>query len=112
MSRTKKKKKQRRKRRHYTPEQKAALLQRHIVDKELVSDICNEEKLAPSVFYGWLKTLLANAPLALASPRGSSPEKKLQEKVDALEEKIQKKDGIIAEVTGEFVRLKKELGEP
>ena len=111
MSRTKKKK-QKRKRRHYTPEQKAALLRRHVMDKVPVSEICNEEKLAPSVFYGWLKTLLANAPVALVSPRGSSPEKKLQEKIDALEEKLQKKDGIIAEVTGEFVRLKKELGEP
>ena len=111
MSRTKKKK-QRRKRRHYTPEQKAALLQRHVMDKVPVSEICNEEKLAPSVFYGWLKTLLANAPVALVSPCGSSPEKKLQEKIDALEEKLQKKDGIIAEVTGEFVRLKRELGEP
>ncbi len=110
MSKTKSKK-QTRKRRHYTPEQKAALLQRHIVDKVPVSDICNEEKLGPSVFYGWLKTLLANAHLALASPRGTSPEKKLQQRVEALEARLQKKDGVIAEVTGEFVRLKKELGE-
>lgn len=111
MSRTKKKN-PKRKRRHYTAEQKAALLQRHIVDKVTVTDVCNEEKLAPSVFYGWLKTLLANAHLALASPRGTSPEKKLRQKVEALEARIQKKDGVIAEVTGEFVRLKKELGEP
>ena len=111
MSRTKKKQ-QKRTRRHYTPEQKAALLQRHITDKVPISEICNEERLQPSVFYGWLKTLLANAHLALASPRGTSPEKKLQEKVEALEARIQKKDGVIAEVTGEFVRLKKELGEP
>ncbi|MBT3328282.1 MAG: transposase [Gemmatimonadales bacterium] len=103
--------KKKRKRRHYTPEQKAALLQRHLVDKVPVSEICNEEKLQPSVFYGWLKTLMANAPTALASPRGSSSEKRLQQKVDALQEKIQKKDGVIAEVTEEFVRLKKELGE-
>lgn len=103
--------KKQRKRRHYTPEQKAALLQRHLVDKVPVSEICNEEKLQPSVFYGWLKTLMANAPAALTSPRGSSSEKRLQQKVDALQEKIQKKDGVIAEVTEEFVRLKKELGE-
>lgn len=105
------KKKHKRQRRHYTPERKAELLQRHLVDKVPVSEICNEEKLQPSVFYGWLKTLLANAPIALASPRGSSPEKKLQKKVDALEAKVQKKDEVIAEVTEEFVRLKKELGE-
>lgn len=104
--------KKKRKRRHYTPEQKAALLQRHVLEKVPVSEICNEEKLQPSVFYGWLKTLCANAPIALVPPRGSSPEKKLQQRVDALEEKLQKKDGVIAEVTEEFVRLKKELGEP
>jgi len=105
-------KKRRRKRRHYTPEQKAALLQRHLVDKVPVSEICNEEKLQPSVFYGWLKTLLTNAPQALASPRGTSPEKKLEKKVEALEEKIRQKDGVIAEISEEFVRAKKELGEP
>ena len=47
MSRTKKKQ-QKRTRRHYTPEQKAALLQRHITDKVPISEICNEERLRPS----------------------------------------------------------------
>ena len=103
--------KKKRKRRYYTPEQKAALLQRHIVDKVPISEICNEEKLQPSVFYGWLKTLLGNAHLALASPRGSSPEKKLQKKVEALEERIKKKDEVIAEISEEFVRAKKECGD-
>ncbi len=104
--------KKKRKRRHYTPEQKAALLQRHVLDKVPVSEICNEEKIGPSVFYGWLKTLLANAPVALASPRGSSQEKKLQQKVEVLEEKVRKKDEVIAEISEEFVRAKKALGEP
>ncbi len=105
-------KKKKRQRRHYTPERKAVLLQRHILDKVAVSEICNEEKLQPSVFYGWLKTLLANAPTALASPRGSSQEKKQQERIDALEKKIRKKDEVIAEISEEFVRAKKALGEP
>jgi len=101
-----------RKRRHFTPEQKADLLRRHIVDKVPVSDICNEHKLQPSVFYDWLKLLVAQAPAVLVSPpRGSSPEKKLAEKVAALEEKLAKKDAVIAEISEEFVRLKKELGE-
>jgi len=100
-----------RKRRYYTPEQKAALLQRHIVDKVAISEICNDEKLQPSVFYGWLKTLLSNAHLALASPRGSSQEKKLQKKVEALAARIKEKDEVIAEISEEFVRAKKECGE-
>jgi transposase-like protein len=101
-----------RKRRHFTPEQKAELLRRHIIDKVPVSEICNEHKLQPSVFYDWLKLLVAQAPAVLVSPaRGASPEKKLAGKVAALEEKLAKKDAVIAEISEEFVRLKKELGE-
>ena len=106
------KRKQKQKRRQFTPEQKAAILRRHLVDKIPVSEICNEEKLQPSVFYDWLKKLFEGAPAALAAPRASSQEKKLTKKVEALEEKLARKDAVIAEVTEEFVRLKKELGEP
>jgi len=100
------------KRRFFTPEQKADILRRHIIDKVPVSQICNEHKLQPSVFYDWLRLLVAQAPVVLTSPRrASSPEKKLAQKVEALEEKLAKKDTVIAEISEEFVRLKKELGE-
>lgn len=101
-----------RQRRHFTPEQKADLLRRHLVDKVPVSDICNEQKLQPSVFYDWHKILMAQAHVVLGTPsRGPSPEKQLEKKVAVLEEKLAKKDGVIAEVTEEMVKLKKELGE-
>lgn len=103
----------RQQRRHYTPEQKAALLRRHLVDKVPVSNLCNEHKLQPSVFYQWLKQLFDKAPLALATPgRGVSEEKKLEKKVADLEERLKRKDSVIAEISEEFVRLKKEAGEP
>ena len=101
-----------RERRHFTPEKKAELLRKHLVDKVPVSDICNEEKLQPSVFYDWLRLLIAQAPAVLASPkRGESEEKKLKKRVAELEEKIAKKDGVLAELLEEHVKLKKELGE-
>jgi transposase-like protein len=100
-----------RRRRRYTPEQKAELLRRHIVGKDPVSEICNEEGLQPSVFYGWLNKLMENASTVLTAPQGSSQEKKLSRKVEALEERLTKKDNVIAEVTEAFVSLKKELGE-
>jgi transposase-like protein len=78
-----------------------------------ISDICNQEKLQPSVFYDWLKKLLDNAPIALAAAKGStSEEQALSKKVEALEERVKKKDEVIAEISEEFVRLRKELGEP
>ena len=39
-------------RRRYTPEQKAALVRQHVVDKKPVSEICSAAQLQPSVFVG------------------------------------------------------------
>jgi transposase-like protein len=101
-----------RKRRFWTAEQKAALLRRFLVEKVPVSEICNEEDLQPSVFYDWLNHLAAQAHVVLAAPtRGQSPEKKLTARIAELEEKIATKDGVLAELLEEHVKLKKELGE-
>ena len=99
-------------RRHFSPERKAELLRRHILEKVPVSDLCNEHELQPSVFYHWLKQLCENAATALTAPKATSQERKLEEKVTALEERLKKKDEVIAEITEEFVRVKKENGEP
>jgi transposase-like protein len=50
-----------RKRTHYTAAEKMALLRRHLIDKDPVSTICDEATLQPTVFYRWLKQLLAHA---------------------------------------------------
>jgi len=99
-------------RRHFAPEQKAELLRRHLEDKVPVSKLCDENDLQPSVFYKWYRQLLANAAAALETPRDSSRERELEQKVEKLESRLAKKDAVIAEVSEEFVRLKKALGEP
>ena len=102
------------KRLNRSPEDKAALLRRHYVDKTPVSTICEEAGLQPSVFYQWQRELFARAPQVLATGgrRPSSREADLERKVAALEAKLAKKDRVIAEISEEFVELKKELGEP
>ncbi len=100
------------KRTHRTPEQKAALLKRHLVDKVPVSQLCTENDLQPSVFYHWLHQLLERAPAAFDSPGVTSRERQLELKVAALEAKLARKDSIIAEVSEDYVQLKKQLGEP
>lgn len=100
-------------RRHHSVEQKAALLRKHFVDKVPVSQICEENELQPSVFYQWQRQLMENVPAALDGPkRPASREKELEERVAKLEAKLVKKDSIIAEISEEYVQLKKELGEP
>ncbi len=105
--------KPKRSRRHHTTEQKAALLKRHLVDKIPVSQLCEENQLQPSVFYHWLRQLMENAAAALDGPkRPASGERELEERIAKLEAKLVKKDSIIAEISEEYVQLKKELGEP
>jgi hypothetical protein len=45
-------------------------------------------------------------------PPGPSREQELEGKIAALEAKLAGKDAIIAEVSEEYVKLRKELGEP
>jgi transposase-like protein len=104
-----------RSRRQFTPEQKAAILQRHLVGKVPVSDLCNEYQLQPSLFYQWQRQMFENLAGVFEAPAGSGPsqrEKQLAQRVDHLEAKLARKDSVIAEISGEYVQLKKELGEP
>jgi transposase len=102
-------------RRHHSADQKAAILKRHHVEKVPVSDVCDEAKLQPSVFYYWQKQLFENAPAVFEAPKATanaSRERELEARVAQLEAKLARKDAVIAEVTEELVRTKKELGEP
>jgi transposase-like protein len=104
-----------RSRRQFTTEQKVAILQKHLVDKEPVSKICEENGLQPSLFYQWLRQALGNLAAALGPPaanEASKREKELVAKNWELEAKLMKKDNVIAEISAEYVQLKKELGEP
>ena len=42
-------------RKHYTPEEKVAILRRHLVEGVPISDLCDELGLQPTVFDGWQK---------------------------------------------------------
>ena len=104
-------------RRTHDPKLKASALKRHYMEKVPTSQICEEMGgLQPSVFYHWAHQLFENADTVLTrsgSPaRAGARERELEEKVRQLEAKLARKDGVIAEITEEHVKLKKELGEP
>jgi transposase-like protein len=101
-------------RRSHSSAQKAALLKRHHLEKVPVSDLCNEHELQPSLFYTWQRQLFENASVVFDAPKkaASSREQELEAKVAQLEAKLAKKDAVIAEISEEYVALKKELGEP
>ena len=75
------------KRRRFTTKQKATILRRHLVDKVPVSDLCDEYKIQPSVFYGWQRQLMVNMESALeangSGRRSSGQTVQLERKVEA-----------------------------
>jgi len=103
---------------HRSPEQKAELLREHHIGKKPVSEICEAAQVQPSLFYYWQKQLFESAPQAFDKEKRPSREKDLEAEIAALKAKlaeteatITRKDGVIAEISGEYVALKKARGE-
>jgi len=97
-------------RKNYTPEEKVAILKKHFVDKESLSDLCDMYNLQPTVFYRCQKQFFENG--ALAFQRQSKHKtKKYEQKVTALEQKLTQKNEVLAELMEEHIALKKSLGE-
>jgi len=102
-----------RSRRTFSGQEKADVVRRYLVDKTPVSDLCDELGLQPTQIYTWQKQLFENAAAAFTKPgRKPKQESKKDEKIEALEAKIQLKNEVVAELLQEHVQLKKELGEP
>ncbi len=98
--------------RQFTTEQKVAILRRHLVDKVPVSMLCEEYKLQPSLFYLWQKQAFDNLANAL-QPAVPTPSLAARDRrIAELEDRLVKKDGVIAWVAEEHAKLKKSLGEP
>lgn len=96
-------------RRNYSAQEKVAILKRHLVDKVPVSQICEEQQLQPSLFYIWQKQFFENGTAAFESARPATDPR--DQKIAALEAKLQRKDAVLGELMEEHVKLKKELGE-
>ena len=69
-------------------------------------------EIQPSLFYTWQRELLAGAHTVFSTRRAPSRENELEAKISRLEARVARKDQIIAEVTEEYVTLKKNLGKP
>ena len=99
-------------RRHFAGTEKVAILKRHLVEKVSVSDLCDEHKLYPTQFYGWLKEFFENGHAAFDTGRQSkAADSAKDQKIEKLEAKLQRKDTVLAELMEEHVLLKKEFGE-
>lgn len=94
-------------RRHFTPEQKVAIVKRHLVDGVPISDLCDQHHILPTQFYQWQKQLFENGATAFerkGRPPGPLPQER---RIQQLEAKLATKNEVIAELMEENVNLKK-----
>jgi transposase-like protein len=99
-----------RKRKHFTAQQKVAILRLHLLEKQPVSDICDEHDIHPNLFYRWQQQFFENGAAAFEQSRRGRKDAH-QRKLEALEDKLQRRNAVLAELMEEHVLLKKELGE-
>ena len=103
------------KRKHLTPDQKVAIIRRHLLENVAVSDLCDEYGIHPTQYYTWQKQLFENASSVFERRPNKANQRRTQDaqakKIVQLEEKLQKKNEVVAELLEEHVQLKKELGE-
>lgn len=98
------------KRRRYTPQEKVAHLRRHLLEGVQVSDLCDELGVQPTVYYRWQKQFFEEGAAAFDKDH-TQPLKAAQQRIAALERKLQAKNEVLSELLEEHVRLKKSLGE-
>ena len=94
----------------YSPEQKVAILKKHLVDRVPLSDLCDQYGLHPTVFYRWQKIFFENGSAAFKKVKDPVASN-FQTKISALENKLAKKHEVLSELMEEHVALKKSLGE-
>jgi transposase len=100
-------------RRHFEREHKVAALKRHLLERTPVSDLCDELGIKPTLFYRWQKEFFENGAAAFDNGRKSKAVENAKDlKIKQLEEKLQRKNEVLAELMEEHTKLKKALGEP
>ena len=99
-------------RRHFSPQEKVAILKRHLLEKTPISNLCDEFGIVPNLFYRWQKEFFENGAAAFqAQERPHRQVEEKQKRIEFLEKKVQTKDEVLAELMAEHVALKKSLGE-
>jgi len=96
-------------RRRWTAEEKAQIVRRHLRDKVSLADLADKTGASPSLISQWVKTLMESAEAIFANELKKV--KRIGEKeLMAKEARIVQLQEVIAELSTEVLRLKKDPG--
>jgi transposase len=94
-------------RKRYTSEEKVKILRELLEDGKPVSQVAESHGVHPNLILNWRKQLFEGAAKTFEVRRPDIAGKASERKAQALEEKPQEKDGVIAELAREVMTLKK-----
>ena len=97
------------KRKRYNSQEKMTILRKHLLEGVAVSDVCDEYGIQPSLFYRWQKLLFEQGGQVFDRAAGAQG-KQQQRQIETLQQKLSKKDEVLAELMEEYVTLKKSSG--
>lgn len=100
----------RKNRKKYTAEEKVTILKEHLVNGVPVSDVCDQYKLHPSVFYRWQRQLFEQGAAAFENDEKREVAQ-LKKKIEKMERKMATKNEVLGELMEAHIALKKSLGE-
>jgi transposase len=97
-------------RKRFTPQEMLAILRLHLLEHTPVSDLCDRHGIHPTMFYRWQKEFFENGAAALERRSQRAADLK-EQRIALLEEKLRRKNEVLAELMEEHIKLKKGLGE-
>ena len=98
-------------RRHFSGAQKLGILREHLIEKTSLSEVCRKHDIPPTLFYQWQQKLFENGASVFESKAEDARQQNADaKKLEAIENKLQQKNEVMAELMGEHVALKKKLG--
>ena len=98
-------------RRQHSPADKVRILRLHLLEHKPISQLCEEEGIHPTLFYQWQKAFFENGAAAFdraPRSRGLGQNERL---ISALQDKLKRKDEVIAIIAEDLIREKKANGE-
>ena len=96
------------KRNRYRPEEKVRILRLHLLEGVPISQVCQDNGIAPTMFYNWQKQFFENGAAAFGTKSQSSAS---QVKIEQLEAKLAKKNEVLSEAVEALIEAKKHTGD-
>lgn len=96
-------------RKYYRPEEKVAILRKHLVEKVELSKICEENELQPTIFYRWQREFFEKGTKVFEETE-EKQSAKLKKIIEELEGKLSRKNEVLSELMEDYIQVKKKNG--